>query len=233
MGSLKDQIFVVTGGAGAIARPILASLAGAGAKVVAVDREQAHARAVADPLGGIGLSADLTKADGAAAMVADVEKQFGRVDGLVHTVGGFGMGKVHEAPVADYDRMFDLNVRTLFYTVRAMLPGMLQRNRGFLCAFSSEPAWVGQAPGASLYAAAKAAVATFLRSLDAELGGSDVRVSIVYPMGAVDTPANRRDMPGFDQAKYIDPAEIAETIVFAASRGARARLPELPVYPHR
>jgi NADP-dependent 3-hydroxy acid dehydrogenase YdfG len=233
MGALSDQVFVVTGGAGAIARPILAALAGAGAKVVAVDREEAHARAVADPLGGIGLGADLTHPDGAQALVRAVERDLQRVDGLVHTVGGFAMGKVHEAPLADYDRMFDLNVRTLFYTVRAVLPGMLARNRGFISAFSSEPAWTGQAPGASLYAASKAAVATFLRSLDGELAASDVRVAVVYPMGAVDTPANRRDMAGFDAAKYIDPSEIAQTIVFAASRGPRARLLELPVFPHR
>jgi len=235
MGSLENQVFVVTGGAGAIARPILAALASAGAKVVAVDRELQHARAVADPLGGLGLAADLTQPDGAAAMVTTVEGELGRIaiDGLVHTVGGFHMAKVHEAQPADYDRMFDLNVRTLFYTVRALLPGMLKRNRGFICAFSSEPAWTGQAPGASLYAASKAAVATFLRSLDAELGASNVRVSVVYPMGAVDTPANRRDMPEFDAHRYIDPAEIADTIVFAASRGPRARLLELPVFPHR
>ena len=76
-------------------------------------------------------------------------------------------------------------------------------------------------------------MAHLLHSLDAELHGKGVRVAIVYPMGAVDTPANRRDMPDFDPAGYIDPDEIAETIVFAATRGPRARLRELPVWPAR
>jgi NAD(P)-dependent dehydrogenase (short-subunit alcohol dehydrogenase family) len=231
--SLSGQVFVVTGGAGAIARPIVAAFAKAGAKVVAVDRTLEHARGAAEPHGGLGVVADLTRPEGAEEMARTVETQLGRIDGLVHTVGGFGMGKVTEVGAADYDRMFDLNVRSLFYTVRAVLPGMQARKRGFIAGFSSEPAWTGQAPGASLYGASKAAVATFLRSLDGELAGTDVKISIVYPMGAVDTPANRRDMPDFDPARYIDPAEIADTLVFAASRGARARLPELPIFPAR
>jgi NADP-dependent 3-hydroxy acid dehydrogenase YdfG len=211
--SLAGQVFVVTGGAGAIAQPILAALKGAGAQTIAIDHHE-H---------------DLTKADGAIAMV----KAIGRIDGLVHTVGGFTMGKVHEAPVADYDRMFDRNVRSLFYTVRAVLPQMLERKRGFLCGFSSTAGWTGEAPGTSLYAAAKSAVAAFLRSLDGELTGTGVRVAIVYPIGAVDTAANRRDMPSFDPARYIDPVEIADAIVFAATRGPRARLTELPIWPAR
>jgi NAD(P)-dependent dehydrogenase (short-subunit alcohol dehydrogenase family) len=231
--TLGGQVFVVTGGAGAIARPILAALAKAGAKVVAVDRTLDHAQAAAAPHGGLGVAADLTRFEGAQEMVRAIEAKLGAIDGLVHTVGGFAMGAVGEVDPAEYERQFDVNVRTLFYTVKAVLPGLRERKRGFIAGFSSEPAWTGQAPGMSLYAAAKAAVATFLRSLDGELAGTQIKVAVVYPMGAVDTPANRRAMPDFDPARYIDPAEIADAIVFAASRGPRARLPELPIFPAR
>jgi len=229
--SLAGKVFVVTGGAGAIARPILSVLARAGAQVVVADRTLEHARAAAEPVKGTPIAVDLGSAEGAEEMVRTVTGQLGSLDGLVHTVGGFGMVKAQDATVADYDRMFDLNVRTLFHAVRAVLPGMIARDHGFICGFASEPAWTGQAPGMSLYAASKAAVATFLRSVDGELGASKVRVAIVYPMGAVDTPANRRDMPDFDPAGYIDPVDIAQTILFAAERGPRARLPELAVFP--
>ncbi|HZS38239.1 MAG TPA: SDR family NAD(P)-dependent oxidoreductase [Polyangia bacterium] len=232
MASIRDQVFVVTGGGGAIARPILQSFVAAGAKVVAADRTAEIAARAADT-GASPLAADLSSAAGAAAMVRATVEKFGAVDGLIHTVGGFAMGPLVEADDAAYERMFDLNVRTLFHAIRAVVPGMIERKRGFVAAFSSEPGWSGAAPGSALYGASKSAVATLLRSLDGELRASPVRVAIVYPMGAVDTPANRRDMPSVDPATYIDPVEIAETLRFAAERGPRARLLELPVFPGR
>jgi NADP-dependent 3-hydroxy acid dehydrogenase YdfG len=72
-----------------------------------------------------------------------------------------------------------------------------------------------------------------MHSLDGELAGTQVRVAVVYPMGAVDTPANRRDMPDFDPARFIDPNEIAAALVFAAERSPRGRILDLPIYPPR
>jgi NADP-dependent 3-hydroxy acid dehydrogenase YdfG len=233
MATLQDRAFLITGGGGAIARPIVRAFAGAGARVAVVDRTLEHARDAAAEVNGVPIGADLTTPAGADAMVARAIETLGRVDGVIHTVGGFSMGKVHEVAPADYDRMFDLNVRSLFYVARSLLPGMLARKEGFLAAFSSEPGWTGAAPGMSLYAAAKSAAATFLRSLDGELTGTQIRVAIVYPMGAVDTPANRRDMPAFDVDRYIDPDEIAQALLHAATRGPRARLTELPIWPAR
>jgi NADP-dependent 3-hydroxy acid dehydrogenase YdfG len=215
MERLDSQVYVVTGGKGAIGRAVVTALADAGARVVVADLPEVN----------------LLEAQGAEALVRDVLAREGRLDGVVHTVGGFAMGKVHEAPLADYDRMFDLNVRSLFHLARAVVPHFLQMKRGLLAAFSSEPGWSGASPGSALYGAAKAAVATFLRSLDGELAGTDARVAVVYPMGAVDTPANRRDMPGFD--RFIDPREIAETIVHVAQRSRAGRLIELAIHPPR
>lgn len=228
---LTDRVFVVTGGGGAIARPILRALRQAGARLAVVDHAAEPAEQAAASVGGLAVTADLATAAGAAEMARQVTGALGPADGLVHTVGGFAMGPLDEVPAEDYDRMFDLNVRTLFHTVRAVLPGMRARGRGFIAGFSSEPAWIGAGPSKGLYAAAKAAVAVLLRSLDGELAGTGVRVAIVYPMGAVDTPANRRAMPDFDAARYIDPEEIAATLVHAASRGPRGRLLELPIFP--
>jgi NADP-dependent 3-hydroxy acid dehydrogenase YdfG len=232
MQPIQDRVFIVTGAGGAIAAPIVQRLAAAGTRLALVDRHEDHVRTRAAAVGGVALAADLATLAGAQAMVRAVESALGPVDGLVHTVGGFAMGKVADSDVETYERMFDLNVRALFCTLRAVVPGMQARGRGFVCAFSSEPGWTGRAPGTALYGAAKAAATSLLRSLDAELGGA-LTVSIVYPMGAVDTPANRRDMPGADPATLIDPEEIAETIVHAATRSPRGRLAELPVYPAR
>jgi NADP-dependent 3-hydroxy acid dehydrogenase YdfG len=229
---IRDQVFIVTGGGGAIARPILRAFAAAGAKLVAVDHTRAGAERAADT-GAWPLTADLSTPAGAEAMVRSTVERLGAVDGLIHTVGAFAMGPLAEADAALYDRMFDANVRTLFNALRAVVPGMRARKRGFIAGFSSEPAWRGTSPGSALYGAAKSAVTTLLRSLDGESRGSGLRVAIVYPMGAVDTPANRRDMPSVDPGTLIDPVEIAETLLFAAERGPGARLLELPIFAGR
>jgi NADP-dependent 3-hydroxy acid dehydrogenase YdfG len=215
MEKLDAQVFVVTGGKGAIGRAIVTAFAAAGARTVVADRPEVN----------------LLDAGGAERLVESVLSREGRLDGVVHTVGAFAMGKVHEAPLSDYERMFDVNVRSLFYVARAVVPHFLKTKRGLLVAFSSEPGYSGASPGAALYGAAKAAVATLLRSIDGELAGTDARVTVVYPMGAVDTPANRRDMPGFE--RFIDARDIAESIVHAAQRSAAGRMMELAVYPPR
>jgi NADP-dependent 3-hydroxy acid dehydrogenase YdfG len=228
---LRDRVYVVTGGGGAIARPILATFAKAGARMVAADRTLDHAQRGASTVDGLALAVDLSQPEGAADMVRATREKLGRLDGVIHTVGGFAMGKAHEGEPALYDQMFDLNVRTLWHVLRAVVPLFIEQGDGFVAGFASEPAWTGAAPGTALYGAAKAAVAHLLHSLDAEVHKSGVRVSVVYPMGAVDTPANRKDMPDFDPAGYIDPADLAEALLFAATRSPRGRAVELPIWP--
>ena len=79
----------------------------------------------------------------------------------------------------------------------------------------------------------KAAVASFLHSIDEEVAGTAILVAVVYPMGSVDTPANRRDMPDADPASWIDPVQIAEALHFAATRSPRGRILDLAIHPPR
>jgi NADP-dependent 3-hydroxy acid dehydrogenase YdfG len=233
MQPLADRIFVVTGAGGAVAAPIVRALARAGARLALVGHDERGVAGLAREVDGLALAADLVAPGGADAMAAAVSARFGRIDGLVHTVGGFAMGTVVESDAATYDRMFDLNVRSLFQVLRAVVPGMLARGDGFVCAISSEPGWTGRSPGTALYGAAKAAATSLLRSLDLEARNTQLSVCILYPMGAVDTEANRRAMPGADPATFIDPEEIAASLVHAATRGPRGRLSELPIHPPR
>ena len=233
MAPLTDRVFVITGGGGSLAGSIARAFAHAGARLVLVDRHEDHVAERAREHHATPLAADLTMLDGAVAMANAVVGRHGRIDGLVHTVGGFAMGRIVDGDAATYDRMFDLNVRTLFNVLRAVAPGMLARGDGFICGISSEPGWTGRAPGSALYGAAKAAATSLLRTLEAEARGTQVGVCIVYPMGAIDTPANRKDMPTTDPKTFIDPGEIAASILHAATRGPRGRLSELPIHPPR
>lgn len=231
-----NDVFVITGGAGALADAIAAVFAAAGARLVLVDRaplrgqasEALRERAAAH--GAVPMTADLADANETVAMAREVAETVGPVAGVIHTVGAFAMAPVAAADEGLYDRMLDVNLRTLVNITRATLPGMVSRGDGFVAGISSNVVWEGTgAAEMSLYAAAKAAVAFYLRSVEREVRNAGVRVAIVYPLGPIDTPANRRAMPDADPTGWIDPAGIAEALLFAATRGPRGRLAELPI----
>ena len=226
----SNAVVIVTGGAGALADAVAAVFGAAGARLVLVDRAGEALRERAAIHGAVPLAADLAEAAEAAAMVAGVEEQVGPVTGLVHTVGAFAKASAGAADPALYERLFDANVRTLVNATGAVLPGMLARGGGFVAGISSHVVWEGTgAASMSLYAAAKAAVAFYLRSVEREVRGAGVRVAVVYPLSPIDTPANRRSMPDADPAGWVAPAAIAEALLFAATRGPRGRITELPI----
>lgn len=231
MGALQDRVYVITGGSGALARGVREAFEAEGARIALVDRHRPEG--VADTEARISLALDVLDPTAVEQGLADVRARMGRLDGVIHTVGGFTWGKVATATPADYDRMFDLNIRSLFYVTRAALPHLLEQQGGLLCGIASVSAWKGGAAGTALYSASKAAVATYLRSLDGELEGTDVRVCVCYPMGVLDTPANRAAMPDVDPATWIDVTAIGRALAFAASQDPRGRILELPVYPRR
>jgi NADP-dependent 3-hydroxy acid dehydrogenase YdfG len=140
---------------------------------------------------------------------------------------------VIDAKLEVYDQMFDLNMRTLVHSVMACLPEISKVGNGFIGGIAAGQVARGSGAGVALYAASKAAVAMFLKSLDAELTGSSTKVGVVYPMGAVDSPANRRDMPNSDPNTWIDPAEIGAAFVHMATRSSRGRVGEMQVFPPR
>jgi NADP-dependent 3-hydroxy acid dehydrogenase YdfG len=224
--------YVITGGAGAIAGHVARAFADAGARLALVDVAPERLEERARQLGVMALTADLTSLDAATEMARSVIDNLGGIDGLIHTTGGFAMAPAHEAGPDLYDRMLDLNLRTLFTASRAVLPHFVDRGAGFLAGFSAIPAWRRSGGGGmGLYAAAKAAVTAYLHAIDDELGPQGIRTAVVYPLGVVDTPANRSSMPDADPSKWIDPGEIANALLFAATRGPRGRLTDLPVAP--
>jgi NADP-dependent 3-hydroxy acid dehydrogenase YdfG len=220
--SLTGKTFIITGAGGAIASAINLALA---------DRP-GNAEGAVERLGtGLAVPCDLSSLQGAQAVLQTTLAHFGRVDGLVHTVGGFASGKVIDAKLETYDQMFNLNVRTLVHAVMACLPEISKAEHGFIGGIAAGQVARGSGPGVAFYAASKAAMAMFLKSLDAEMTDSNTKVGVVYPMGAVDSPANRRDMPNTDPNTWIDPAEIGATFVHMATRSSRGRVVEMQVFP--
>jgi NADP-dependent 3-hydroxy acid dehydrogenase YdfG len=226
-----DQKIVITGGAGGIAGAVAEVFADAGARLALVDLEGDTLRDRAGRLGAVAAAADLTDPDATRTALRSVAGELGGIDGLIHTTGGFAMAPADELDLDLYEKMLDLNLRTLVVTFGVVLPGMLEAGGGFLAAFAAGPAWhrAGGA-GMSVYAATKNAVAGYVHAVQDELGDRGIRTALVYPMGVVDTPGNRASMPDADRSGWIDPSEIGRALLFAATRGPRGQITELPVF---
>lgn len=173
--------------------------------------------------------ADLTDIDAARDAFDGMANQHEAPHAVLAIAGGFAMQAATEATNADYAHMMNLNMRTLFNTARAALPHMQSHSESFLLGVSAPAAENGGA-NMGLYAASKAAVAAYLKSLHAELHEDGVRVSTLYPMGVVDTPANREAMPNGDPNTWITPQELAETMLHAATRTVQGHIRALKVY---
>jgi len=217
---LHGRTIMLTGAGGALATVTAEVLREAGARLVLVARNAADLTA---PGGDVIVQADLTTREGAAPLRAH------RVDALVHTVGAFSMGKVHEASPDDLRQMFSANLDTLVHATQAVLPGMREAGRGVVIGIGAGQAARGAGAGAALYTAAKSAVAAFLKSLDAEGREVGVRASVIVPMGGIDTPANRA--AGMKPETMIDPLDLAGSVLHVLTRSERGHVDELRVGP--
>lgn len=224
------RVAVVTGAAGAIGGAVSRRFAEAGWRLALLDRPR-NQSALRDRFpAAMNVPVDLSDASDAEAAVARVRERYGRLDALLNVVGGFAMRPAAEATLEDLERQLDANLRTAFNATRAALPVMLELGRGFVMGTAAAPAVRGAARMAC-YAAAKSAVAGYFRSVGAELEPKGIGVAVLYPMGTVDTPANREAMPGADPGSWIDPSELADAALFLAERSRRGRVRELMVYP--
>ncbi|RYY80828.1 MAG: SDR family oxidoreductase, partial [Comamonadaceae bacterium] len=167
------------------------------------------------------VAVDLLDAGEVDQAVTRVASQLGRIDVLCNLAGGFTMGTpVHATGDADWQRMQDLNVRTLLNTTRAVAPGMLQRGRGKIVNVGANAALRGAAQMGA-YIAAKAEVLRLTETMSAELREQGINVNCVLP-SIIDTPQNRADMPDADPKRWVAPAQLAAVIAFLASDAADA-----------
>jgi NADP-dependent 3-hydroxy acid dehydrogenase YdfG len=172
---------------------------------------------------------DLTNEEATMSTFADLWDETEALDAVLAIAGGFAMQQAVESTADDYQHMMDLNVRTLFNTARAAVPLLTRAEHSFLLGVSAPAALNGQA-NAGLYGASKAAVASYVKSLEKEEREAGLRTTVLYPMGVVDTPANRDAMPDADRSAWIDPRELAEHMLHAATRTPRGHVPELKVH---
>jgi NAD(P)-dependent dehydrogenase (short-subunit alcohol dehydrogenase family) len=221
---LEGRVFAIAGIGGGLGPVVGERLAAAGCTVAGTDREQARIDAVGAALElpaerWDGRAVDLLDEGATGAWCEALEERFGRVDGLLHLVGGWRGGQpLHEAPLADWDLLHDLLIRTVQHTTRAFHDALRAAEHGRFVLVSAKQA---QAPsnGNAAYAAAKAAAEAWTLALADGFVGEHATANIVV-VEAIRTLRMReedpdRDFPGLTPAEHI-----ADAIAFLCSDAA-------------
>jgi 3-oxoacyl-[acyl-carrier protein] reductase len=229
MGVLENTIAIVTGGGGGIGGAIVRRFSREGAKVAVVDIDTETAEAAAAELTAQGADAmatvaDVTKKQSVGEMVQSTLDRWGRIDVLVNVAGGAERKLVVEMTASDWDHVVDMNLKSTFLCSQAALPAMLKQQYGKIVNISSIYGFTGNATRSS-YAAAKAGVAAFTKSLALEVIHDGINVNAVAP-GRVTTPRVRNRYSDEAWAAAVaqvpmgragTPEEIASAVLFLAN----------------
>jgi NAD(P)-dependent dehydrogenase (short-subunit alcohol dehydrogenase family) len=214
----NESRVVVTGGAGALGQAVAHYFEAAGARVALLDySDEILDRVFAEKKSGnLYLACDLTDRDSCSGAADKIIEEFNRIDVLCNIAGGFLMGSdVHETSDETWDFLFNLNTRSILNMSAAVVPKMLEVNRGKIINISARAATHGAAK-MGVYIASKAAVMRLTESMALELRDQGINVNCILP-GTIDTQQNRQDMPDAEHDKWVPTNEIAKVIGFLAS----------------
>lgn len=231
---LKDKIAIVTGAASGFGAEIARQYAAEGAKVAVADINAAGAQAVAGSLGdsAIAVTCDVSRRADIDALVAATLKRFGRIDIVVNNAGWTHRNQpLLDVDEATFDKVYDINVKSIFHMVHAVVPLMRGQKSGVILNVGST-AGIRPRPGLTWYNSSKGAVNLMSKSLAVELGPDNIRVNAICPvmgatglleafMGMPDTPENRKKfIATIPMGRLSEPLDIARAAVFLASDDA-------------
>ncbi len=228
MERLDGKNAIVTGAKGGLGTVVTKTFLAAGAKVIGVSRSIQQAD-FSDPR-FVAIPAELSSGDAARALADEIKNRFQRIDILVHLVGGFAGGAaVASTDDATLERMLDLNFRSAFYIMRAVLPTMRTAGSGRIVAIGSRAA-VEPQPFIAAYSASKAALVSLIQSTAMENKDRGITANIILP-ATMDTAVNRAADPKADFSKWVDPQQVANLALWLASDAAsQVSGAAIPVY---
>lgn len=218
---LDERVYAIAGVGGGLGPVVAERLGEAGATVAGTDRDQGRIDEIGAELGlpserWDGRAVDLLDEGAARGWCATLLERFGRVDGLLHLVGGWRGGQaLHEAPLSDWDLLHDLLIRTVQHTSRAFHDALVESPQGRFVLVSAKQA---QAPSNSnaAYAAAKAAAEAWTLALADGFAGTAATANIVV-VDAILTARMREESPEGDFSSFTPTEHIAEAIAFLCS----------------
>ena len=222
-----SQVALITGGANGIGRAVAHRMAAGGMSVVIADFDGAAAESVKSEIAESGgkaeaLSVDVTRANEIKALVTDVGKRYGQIDVLANIAGGsFYTKRIEEFTWAEWKEVIDVNLKGTFLMCREVAPIMQRQKRGRILNTASNYGLTGAALRTP-YAAAKAGIIVFSKSLAQELAPYGILVNTVAP-GPTDTPrvmgkespeARRQRWSNIPLGRTGRPEDIAEAFYF-------------------
>jgi 3-hydroxy acid dehydrogenase/malonic semialdehyde reductase len=234
---LKDAVVLITGASAGIGEATAYAFAAEGARLLLAARRAERMEQAAPKLREAGaadvhvVTLDVTSNSEVTRVLGELPESWRAIDILVNNAGlSRGLDKVHEGKPEDWDEMIDTNVKGLLYVTRAVVPGMVERGRGHVINLGSTAGEMTY-PGGAVYCASKAAERAINDGLREDLLGTPVRVTTVDP-GMVETDFSSIRFRG-DEARAakvyagltpLTPADVAETIVWTASRPAHVNI---------
>jgi 3-hydroxy acid dehydrogenase / malonic semialdehyde reductase len=237
MGFLQGKTVLVTGASSGIGRATAIAFAGEGCRMLLCARGLGALEELRPALISAGAPAvhafelDVQKRAAVDAAIGGLPAEWRNIDVLVNNAGlSRGLAKVYEDDPQNWEEMIDTNVKGLLYVTRSVVPGMVERGRGHVINLGSTAAYITYANGA-VYCATKAAEKSISEGLKIDLMGTPVRVTSVDP-GMVETNFSKVRFRG-DEARAekvyqnitpLQPEDVAEAIVWAASRPAHVNI---------
>lgn len=231
--ALADKVILVTGASRGIGAAIARACGETGADVAVgyLDGAEGAAATVAAvrTAGGDAeaFSADVRAEDEVQSMVEAVLERFGRVDGLINNAGVMPESKVVDMSPTEWRQVVDVDLTGAFLCTRAVLPSMIERGSGSIVMIASRLGQIGFA-GVAHYAAAKAGLLGFVKSLAKEVGPQGVRVNAVAPgvtitdmtSDIVDGEVGRRRLAELPAGRFATADEVAASVVFLLTDAA-------------
>jgi 3-oxoacyl-[acyl-carrier protein] reductase len=234
MARLANKVAIVTGAASGFGAEIARIYVAEGAKVIVADINDEGAKKVAAPLGenALAVKCDVTNKADVDNLVAQTVKRFGTLDIVVNNAGWTHKNQpMLEVSEADFDRVYAINVKSIYYMTFAVLPIMRKKKSGVILNVGST-AGIRPRPGLTWYNSSKGAVNLMSKSMAVELGPDNIRVNAICPvmgatgllesfMGVPDTPENRKKfISTIPLGRLSDPKDIAKAAVYLASDDA-------------
>ncbi|RFU44901.1 SDR family oxidoreductase [Paraburkholderia sp. DHOC27] len=236
------MIILVTGATAGFGAAITRRFVAAGHRVVATGRRADRLEALTAELGRdrvYPVVMDVRDRESVNAAVANLPADFAAVDVLVNNAGlAAGLSPAHQADPDDWDTMVDTNVKGVLHVTRAVLPGMVERNRGHVVNLGSTAATYPY-PGGNTYGATKAFVRQFSLNLRADLLGTAIRVTVVEPglVGGSEFSVVRfggdteRATKLYEGTNPLMPDDIAETVFWATTQPAHVNINVIEMMP--
>ncbi len=227
---LSGKIALVTGASRGIGAAIADTLAQAGATVIGTATSDSGAAAIGERLAqwnGQGRALNAAEADGIENLIADIEKEFGKLDILVNNAGITRDNLLMRMKEEEWDEIMQVNLKSVFRASKAVLRGMMKQRTGRIINITSVVGAMGNA-GQANYAAAKAGLMGFAKSMAREVGSRGITVNCIAP-GFIDTDMTRalpEEVRKTFEAqtalgRFGDAQDIADAVLFLASDQAK------------